>query len=97
MKNHKRKTATRLRAIILNGHYGELSVSKAAEMLNIGRPNLSNVLNGKAELSIELAQQIEWVFKYDALELLKMQLEDKFREIKEKRNKVIEILAKEMK
>ena len=75
--------ASRLRAVILNGIHGSISVTKAATMLDVGRVNLSRVLNGKADLSIELAKKIEYIFQYDGLELLKMQLTDKYNKGKE--------------
>jgi len=70
--------ASRLRAVILNGIHGSISVTKAATMLDAGRVNLSRVLNGNADLSIELAKKIEYIFQHDGLELLKMQLTDKY-------------------
>ena len=58
-----------LRSIIL-GSPEQRSITDAAKMLGIGRPALSFVLNGRADLSVELAYNIERVFKYDALDLL---------------------------
>ena len=49
-------------------------------MLKISRPALSDVLNGKAELSMQLAKKIEVVFRYDGLALMEMQLQDKWGE-----------------
>ncbi len=51
----------------------KLSVTKAAEMLGIGRPALSNLLNGNAALSPDMAMRIEKAFHTDASELLKIQ------------------------
>ena len=81
--SYKRKNAIRLRSIILYGIHGNLTVSKAAEILKINRTNLSRVLTGKAELSIELAKKIEYFFRYDGLALLQMQLADKYEEQKD--------------
>ena len=39
-----------------------LSVTEAAKMLGVGRPALSNLLNGKAALSPEMAMRLERVF-----------------------------------
>ena len=39
-----------------------LSVTEAAKMLGVGRPALSNLLNGKATLSPEMAMRLERVF-----------------------------------
>lgn len=50
-----------------------LSVKKAAELLNVGRPALSNLLNGKASLSREMALRLEKAFGVKSEELLKKQ------------------------
>jgi addiction module HigA family antidote len=50
-----------------------MSVTIAAKTLNIGRSALSNVLNGKAALSSELATRIERAFGASARALLDMQ------------------------
>ena len=50
-----------------------LSVKKAAEMLGVGRPALSNLLNGKAALSPEMAMRFEKAFSVDGTSLLQMQ------------------------
>ena len=51
----------------------DMTITAAAELLNIGRPALSRVLNGKASLSLELAERIQIVFGFPTEELLKMQ------------------------
>ena len=51
----------------------KVSVKKAAEMLGVGRPALSNLLNGKASLSPEMAMRIEKAFHADRTSLLEMQ------------------------
>ena len=51
-----------------------LTVTAAAEILNIGRVALSRVLNGKASLSPGLAERIETAFGFPAAELLQMQV-----------------------
>src|SRR2546426_12081247 len=50
-----------------------LSVKAAAELLGVGRPALSNLLNGKAALSPEMALRIEKTFGVSQKELLQMQ------------------------
>src|SRR5262249_31398402 len=52
-----------------------LSVKAAAELLAVGRPALSNLLNGKAALSPEMALRIERAFGASQEGLLKMQAE----------------------
>src|SRR5580692_780210 len=54
-----------------------LSVKKAAELLNVGRPALSNLLNGNASLSREMALRLEKAFgvKAKAEMLLRWQSE----------------------
>ena len=51
----------------------KLSVKKAAEMLGVGRPALSNLLNGKAALSPDMAMRFEKAFAAEASALLEMQ------------------------
>ena len=51
----------------------DMTVTKAAELLGIGRPALSNFLNGKAVLSREMASRIERTFGADIETLLDLQ------------------------
>ena len=50
-----------------------MSVKKAAEMIGVGRPALSNLLNGKAALSPEMALRLEKAFGVDRELLLEKQ------------------------
>src|SRR4030067_1394911 len=50
-----------------------LSVKEAAKLLGVGRPALSNLLNGKAALSPEMALRLEKAFGASQKELLEMQ------------------------
>ena len=50
-----------------------LSVKKAAELIGVGRPALSNLLNGNAALTPEMAMRIEKTFGARAQELLALQ------------------------
>lgn len=50
-----------------------MSVTKAAQLMGVGRPALSNLLNGKAALSPEMAARLEKTFKYPLKELMEMQ------------------------
>ncbi len=51
----------------------ELSVSKAAEILDVRRATLSDLLNEKAALSPEMALRVEIAFGLDMETMLKMQ------------------------
>ena len=51
----------------------DLSVTRAAEILGVGRPALSNLLNEKASLSPEMALRIEKAFGVKMDTLLRMQ------------------------
>ncbi len=53
----------------------KMSVKEAAKFLGVGRPALSNLLNGKAALSPEMASRLEKVFGADQQKLLKLQAE----------------------
>ena len=61
----------------------DVSVTKAAELLQIGRPALSNLLNGNASLSPEMATKLAEVFGADRSELLRRQAELDELELKE--------------
>ena len=50
-----------------------LTVARAAEILGVGRPALSAVLNGRASLSPEMALRFEKAFGVSMELMLKMQ------------------------
>jgi addiction module HigA family antidote len=51
-----------------------MSVTEAAQLIGVGRPALSNLLNGNAALSADMAARLEKAFKkYSRKELLEMQ------------------------
>lgn len=50
-----------------------MSVTAAADILGVGRPALSNLLNGKASLSPEMALRVEKAFGVKMDTLLRMQ------------------------
>ena len=50
-----------------------VTVTKAADLLGVGRPALSNMLNGKASISPEMALRLERTFGADHEELLDLQ------------------------
>lgn len=50
-----------------------LTVTKAAEIIGISRPNLSNFLNGKISISPEMAAKLEAAFGVSATTLLELQ------------------------
>lgn len=49
------------------------TVKDAAKRLGVGRPNLSNFLNGNAALSFQMAVKLEKAFGADRKRLLEMQ------------------------
>ena len=51
----------------------ELSVTGAAEVLGVSRPTLSNLLNGQADLSGDMALRIEKAFGVRMDTLMRMQ------------------------
>ena len=51
----------------------EVSVTNAAKLLGVGRPALSNLLNGNASLSPEMAKKLERTFAANAKDLLHQQ------------------------
>ena len=50
-----------------------MTITKAAALLGIGRPALSNFLNGKSALSQEMARRLERTFKADREKMLDLQ------------------------
>src|ERR1700719_4579686 len=50
-----------------------MSVTKAAQLMGVGRPALSNLLNGNAALSADMAARLEKAFKYPRKDLMEMQ------------------------
>jgi len=50
-----------------------ISVTKAAALIGVGRPALSNLLNGNAALSPDMAARLEKAFNYPRSKLLEMQ------------------------
>ena len=50
-----------------------MSVTKAAELVGVGRPALSNLLNGKAALSADIATRHEKAFNHPREDLMEMQ------------------------
>ncbi len=53
----------------------EMSVTEAARLLGVGRPALSNLLNGKAGLSARMAARLEKAFGVSQKDLLERQAE----------------------
>ena len=53
----------------------DMSITEAADKLGVGRPALSNLINGNASLSSEMAIRFERTFKLDALQLINRQAE----------------------
>eukprot|EP01036_Dinobryon_divergens_P049995 gene49995-66960_t len=51
----------------------KMSVTKAAGLIGVGRPALSNLLNGKAALTADMATRIEKAFGFPRKDLLEMQ------------------------
>jgi addiction module HigA family antidote len=50
-----------------------MSVTKAAQLVGVGRPALSNLLNGNSSLSASMAKRLEKAFKYPSKDLMEMQ------------------------
>jgi addiction module HigA family antidote len=50
-----------------------MSITKAAQLIGVGRPALSNLLNGNAALSADMAARLEKAFKYPRKDLMEMQ------------------------
>ncbi|MGF6858210.1 HigA family addiction module antitoxin [Paraburkholderia sp. CI3] len=61
-----------------------MSVTKAAQLMGVGRPALSNLLNGNAALSAEMAARLEKAFNYPLKDLMEMQAQYDAAQAKQK-------------
>lgn len=61
-----------IRGEIIDAH--KLSVTDAADVLRVSRPTISKLLNGRADLSPEMALRIEKAFGVSMDTLLRMQV-----------------------
>lgn len=66
-----------------------MTVTKAARLLGVGRPALSNFLNGNAELSPEMAVRLERAFGADSVELIELQARFNLNEETEEKESVV--------
>ena len=74
---------TRIRAEVIPPG---MSVTKAAQLMGVGRPALSNLLNGNASLSADMAMRLEKAFnKYPLKDLMEMQARYDAAQAKQKR------------
>lgn len=62
-----------------------MSVTKVAQLIGVGRPALSNLLNGRAALSAAMATRLEKAFNYPRNDLLEMQAKYDAAQAKKKR------------
>ena len=65
-----------------------LTVTEAAKVLGISRPTLSNLLNGRASLSPEMAIRIEKAFGPKADHLLRVQLAYDLAQIRQREGEI---------
>lgn len=61
-----------------------MSVTKAAALMGVGRPALSNLLNGNAALSADMAARLEKAFQYPLKDLMEMQARYEAAQAKQK-------------
>jgi addiction module HigA family antidote len=73
--------ATYVRSVVLT----RLTVTAAAKRLGVGRPALSNMLNGNAAISPEMALKLQRTFRLDARELLVAQLDENLDALKRRK------------
>jgi addiction module HigA family antidote len=66
-----------------------LSVTDAAGALGVARPTLSNLLNGKAALTPEMAIRIEKAFGPKADHLLRVQLAWDLAEVRRRQDQIV--------
>lgn len=75
-----------IRAEIIGPH--GLNVSDAAKVLGVTRPTLSNVLNGNASLSAEMAIRLEKAFGASMEELVRMQCDHDIAEARQRAGEI---------
>lgn len=80
-KNFERHIGSYIRETVIPE---KMSVKAAAEMLGVGRPALSNLLNGHASLSPDMAARLERAFGISAHKLMDMQAAYKTKLAREK-------------
>ncbi|TCP30717.1 HigA family addiction module antitoxin [Sphingomonas sp. BK235] len=66
----------------------KLSVTEAARLLHVTRQALSTLLNGRADLSPEMAIRFEKVFGLNAETMLRMQLAWDIRQVRERADEI---------
>jgi len=72
---------TRIRAEVIPPG---MSVTKAAQLIGVGRPALSNLLNGNAALSADMAARLEKAFNYPLKDLMEIQARYEAAQAKQK-------------
>ncbi|MBL8296536.1 MAG: HigA family addiction module antidote protein [Bryobacterales bacterium] len=75
-----------LRTEVIEAH--GLSVTKAARILHVSRPTLSGLLNGKANLSGDMALRFEKAFGIDMETLMRMQNSYNIAQTRSRANKI---------
>ena len=75
-----------LRTEVIEAH--GLSVTKAARILHVSRPTLSSLLNGKANLSGDMALRFEKAFGIDMETLMRMQNSYNIAQTRSRANKI---------
>jgi antitoxin HigA-1 len=68
----------------------DISITKAAQILGIRRATLSDLINGKAALTAEMAMRIHKAFGPDVGHLLRMQVAYEVAQVR-KRSKAIKV------
>lgn len=63
------------------------TVTEIANSLGVGRPAVSNMLNGRSSISVEMAIKIEEAFGINAYYILHAQLDEHIYEAKERPSK----------
>jgi addiction module HigA family antidote len=65
-----------------------LSITKAAQILGVRRATLSDLLNGKSDLTAEMALRIHKAFGPDVDHLLRMQVAYEVAKIRKRENEI---------
>ena|SRR5947209_4393465 len=75
-----------LRTEVIAAH--DLTVTEAANVLRVSRPTLSSLLNGRADLSGDMAVRFEKAFGVDMETLMRMQSSYDIAQTRKRANKI---------
>lgn len=85
------KNSIRHPGLYIKDHYipAEMSIVALAKLINVARPNLSNLLNGKAELSEDMILKLSKGLKFDENHLFEYKVKWEQQVARQKKIKLV--------